>query len=141
MCIVCQSLLHWCRLSAVAQTTLKDIRMQTRAGLEHALTTRNILDVNVTLQAPYLLVPFGGKYSKLVKWGLIVVNHRGHKIIGDTKSQGTQNHRGHKIIGDTKSQGTQNHRGHKITGEQIFFTVSEIHYYQLKFHRTFYWIT
>jgi hypothetical protein len=52
------------RLSAVAQTTLKDIRMQTRAGLEHALTTRNILDVNITLQAPYLLVPFGGKYSK-----------------------------------------------------------------------------
>jgi vacuolar protein sorting-associated protein 13A/C len=51
---------HLQRLSAAAASTLEELKTQGRAGLEHAISQRKLLDLDVVLSSPCLVVPESG---------------------------------------------------------------------------------
>jgi hypothetical protein len=60
------------RLQATAESKLADLKKMSATGLQHAIQQQNIMDLNVDLQAPYIIVPHGGFYSGYVRCDLLV---------------------------------------------------------------------
>jgi len=54
------------RLEATAESKLADIKEKSARRLLYAIQQQSILDLNVDLQAPYIIVPHGGLYSGYV---------------------------------------------------------------------------
>lgn len=48
------------KVSAVAASTLEELQTQTRAGLQHAISERRLLDLDVFLSSPLVVVPEDG---------------------------------------------------------------------------------
>lgn len=63
---------HLDKLQATAESKLADIKEKSATGLQHAIQQQSILDLNIDLQAPYIIVPHGGLYSG--KENVLVVN-------------------------------------------------------------------
>ena len=55
------------RLQATAESKLADIKEKSATGLQYAIQQQSVLDLNVDLQAPYIIVPHGGLYSGYVE--------------------------------------------------------------------------
>ena len=52
------------KLSSGATATLNQLKTQTRAGLEHSISTRTLIDIDVTLSSPVLVIPEDGILSE-----------------------------------------------------------------------------
>ena len=52
------------KFSSSATATLNQLRTQTRVGLEHSISTRRLIDIDVTLSSPVLVIPEGGILSE-----------------------------------------------------------------------------
>lgn len=52
------------KFSSSATATLKQLRTQSRAGLEHSISMRRLIDIDVTLSSPVLVIPEGGILSE-----------------------------------------------------------------------------
>ena len=63
---MCFTLCFILRLQATAESKLADIKEKSATGLQYAIQQQSILDLNVDLQAPYIIVPHGGLYSGYV---------------------------------------------------------------------------
>lgn len=71
------------RLTQAASATWDQLKSQTAAGLQEALKNRKQLEVAITLQSPYLLVPEKGRYTK--NSNLLVVDLGKLSVFGSTK--------------------------------------------------------
>jgi hypothetical protein len=63
---VCFTLYFILRFEAAVESKLADIKKKSAARLQYAIQQQSILDLNVDLQAPYVIVPHGGLYSGYV---------------------------------------------------------------------------
>jgi hypothetical protein len=51
---------------------LADFKEMSATGLQYAIQQQNVMDLNIELQAPYIIVPHGGFYSGYVRWHFLV---------------------------------------------------------------------
>lgn len=51
------------QLTDVAANKLTDIKEMSSLGLQYAVEKRPLIDLNIDLQAPFLIIPYGGKYT------------------------------------------------------------------------------
>jgi vacuolar protein sorting-associated protein 13A/C len=63
---MCFTLYLILRLQSTAESKLADIKEKSATGLQYVIQQQSILDLNVDLQAPYIIVPHGGFYSGYV---------------------------------------------------------------------------
>jgi hypothetical protein len=59
-------------LQATAESKLADFKEMSATGLQYAIQQQSIMDLNVDLQAPYIIVPHGGFYSGYAGCDLLV---------------------------------------------------------------------
>ncbi len=50
-------------MSNSVTTTLATLRTQTRAGLEHAVNERKMVDMDITISSPIIYIPYNGVYN------------------------------------------------------------------------------
>lgn len=60
---MCFILYYLFRLQATAESKLADFKEMSATGLQYAIQQQSVMDLNVDLQAPYIIVPHGGFYS------------------------------------------------------------------------------
>ncbi|XP_044259687.1 vacuolar protein sorting-associated protein 13 isoform X2 [Tribolium madens] len=60
------------QISAAADSGLSNMKEMTSSGLQHAIDTHVHLDLKVDFRAPYIIIPYGGKYTE--NENVLVVN-------------------------------------------------------------------
>ena len=60
------------KVSSIAANTFEELKTQSRAGLQHVISKRQLLDLDVELCSPVVVVPEGGVRRESGK--VIVVN-------------------------------------------------------------------
>ncbi|KAF5289221.1 hypothetical protein FQR65_LT00109 [Abscondita terminalis] len=63
------------QLSAAAENRLNNIKEMSATGLQHAVEQSAVIDLKVDLHAPYVLIPFGGKYTGVENVLIINLGH------------------------------------------------------------------
>jgi len=53
------------RIQAAASSKLTNVKEMTSTGLQFAIEQHTRLDIDVTLHAPHVIIPYGGKYQEL----------------------------------------------------------------------------
>lgn len=51
------------RIQAAAENKLTDVKQMTSTGLQYAIDKHIRLDLHIDLHAPYVVIPYGGKYT------------------------------------------------------------------------------
>lgn len=64
---MCSILNYFFRLQATAESKLADFKDMSATGLQYAIQQQSVMDLNVDLRAPYIIVPHGGFYSGYVR--------------------------------------------------------------------------
>ncbi|RZC35600.1 vacuolar protein sorting-associated protein 13A-like, partial [Asbolus verrucosus] len=52
------------QISAAADSGLANFKEMSSTGLQYAIDTHILLDLRIDLQAPYIIIPYGGKYTE-----------------------------------------------------------------------------
>ena len=52
------------KTSSLAIATIDQLKTQTRAGLQHAIDERKLMDINIVIQSPVIMLPEFGVYSE-----------------------------------------------------------------------------
>ncbi|KAF2903862.1 hypothetical protein ILUMI_02321 [Ignelater luminosus] len=72
------------QLSAAAESSLSNFKEMSATGLQHAIEQHTVLDLKIDLHAPYIIIPYGGKYTGVEN--VLVINLGCMKISsGDRK--------------------------------------------------------
>ncbi|XP_021940255.1 vacuolar protein sorting-associated protein 13 isoform X3 [Zootermopsis nevadensis] len=86
------------QLQATAESKLADFKDMSATGLQYAIQQQSVMDLNVDLRAPYIIVPHGGFYSG--KENVLVVN------LGSVKITSIPRDRSSPSVRALHSQGT-----------------------------------
>jgi len=79
-----QKNIHLQELTQAASASWDQLKTQTTAGLQNALKDRKQVEIDVTLQSPFLVVPDHGLYSGDAS--LLVVDLGRLSVVGSTKN-------------------------------------------------------
>ena len=77
--------LHFRTMSTMAASTLDQLKTQTRAGLQHAIDERKLLDLDILVHSPVILVPENGVISESGR--VLVVDLGSLQVTSDIKHQ------------------------------------------------------
>ncbi|XP_066252738.1 intermembrane lipid transfer protein Vps13 isoform X1 [Euwallacea similis] len=72
------------QISAAASSKLTNVKEMTSTGLQYAIEQHTRLDIDITLHAPHIIIPYGGKFEELqnvlvVDLGQIRIFSSGHR--------------------------------------------------------------
>lgn len=62
------------KMSSIAANTLEELKTQSRAGLQHVISERRLLDLDVELSSPVVVIPEGGVRTESGRGKLLVLN-------------------------------------------------------------------
>lgn len=71
------------KISSTTAATLQQLKTQTRAGLEHAISKRNLLDVNIKISSPVIVLPENGEMCEAGR--VAVVDLGSLNVVSDMK--------------------------------------------------------
>ena len=71
------------KISSTTAATLQQLKTQTRAGLEHAISKRQLLDVNIKISSPVIVFPENGEISEAER--VAVVDLGSLSVVSDMK--------------------------------------------------------
>ena len=77
--------LHFRTMSTMAASTLDQLKTQTRAGLQHAIDERKLLDLDILVYSPVILVPENGVVSESGR--VLIVDLGSLQVTSDMKHQ------------------------------------------------------
>lgn len=60
------------RLQAAAENKLANFKELSATGIQYAVEKRVVMDVNIDISAPYIIVPYGGLLTRYVHFGGII---------------------------------------------------------------------
>ena len=72
-------------MSTMAASTLDQLKTQTRAGLQHAIDERKLLDLDILVYSPVILVPENGVVSESGR--ILIVDLGSLQVTSDMKHQ------------------------------------------------------
>lgn len=69
--------------SSLAIATIDQLRTQTRAGLQHVIDDRKLMDINIVIHSPIIMLPENGVFGDSGK--VLVVNFGSLSVTSDMK--------------------------------------------------------